>query len=235
MPIPVIVLCAVLFLLLALLAIRFRVIVSVRGEALAVELRVLFLRFRLYPRRKRLKPRSPRQQRRFLKKQAKKQAKKEAKRQRKRQKKALAKKENKAPRTLRQKIRFVRGVLAALRRRTRKHLRLHAARLHIRVATGDAATTAVAFGAVSQSVSYLLALLNKITKLRAVTPDVAIEPDFTAQRPDIDMHLILSIRLFGALAIAFGVVFSLLRSKLESTLTPNKKKPKQNASAKKGT
>ncbi len=214
MPIPLIVLCAVLLLLVFLLTLRVRIVVRV-GKRTAVELRVLFLRFRLYPKRKRLKAYSQKKLERIKRRQAKKAAKKALKKQRKKEKKkALAQKEDKKPKTVRQKIRFARSLLATLFRRTHKHLRLHAARLHVLVATGDAATTAVAYGAVSQSTSYLLTLLDRITKLKAAEPDVHIAPDFTLEKSHIDIHLVLSIRVIGLLCTLFGVIFSFLKDKL---------------------
>ncbi len=228
MPTPLIVLGALLLTLIALLAVRIRVVVCADNAHCSVQLRILFLRFRLFPRRKRLRPLSPG----ALKRKQAKEAKKAAKKQRKKEKKK-AQHKAKTPRTLREKIRFVRALAAAIFRRTHKHLRLHAARLHILIATDDAATTAVAYGAVAQSVSYLLALFDKITHLRA--PDVALVPDFTQEHSEFDLHVVLSIRLFGVLAVAFGTVFSLLKSKMSHPKHQKKKKhSSKNALSKKG-
>ena len=231
MPIPVIILCAVLLLLVFLLTLRVRITVRV-GERTRVELRVLFLRFRLYPKRKKLKAYSQRKLERIRRRKAKKATKKALKKQKKKaKKKALAQSEDKKPKTLRQKIRFARGLLAAILRRTHKHLRLHAARLHVLVATGDAATTAVAYGAVSQSMSYLLALLDRITKLKAAEPDVLVAPDFTSEKSHVDIHLVLSMRVFGALCTLFGVIFSYIGDKLNPK-QKKKRKHKTTTSAK---
>ncbi len=240
MPIPLIIVLAVLFLLALLLAVRVRVVVNVQQSA-SVELHVLFLRFRLYPRRKKLKPRSEKKLERLKRKQAKKQAKKLAKKQakqekKKQKKKALAEKGQK-PKTLGEKLRFVRRLLIALTRRTRKHLRLHAARLHVRIGTGDAAKTAVTYGAAAQSLSYVLVALDRVTRLRACEPEVSLIPDFTAERSDVDLCLVLSIRVIGALCVAFGTVFSLLSDKLGSPFQKKRraqKKPLKKTSDKKG-
>lgn len=229
MPTPLIVLGAVLLALIALLAVRIRVVVCADNTSFRVQLRVLFLHFRLFPRRKRLRPLSPK----GLKRKQEKAAKKAAKKQRKKEKRA-AQHKAKPPKTLREKIRFARGLCAAIFRRTHKHLRLHAARLHLVVATDDAAMTAVAYGAAAQSMCYLLALFDKITHLRA--PDVVLLPDFTKEQSEFDLHIVLSIRIFGVLAIAFGTVFSLLKSKLLRTAPHKKKKhSSKNALSKKGT
>ena len=110
---------------------------------------------------------------------------------------------------------MIRAVCAALFRKTNKHLRLHAAKLHINVATGDAARTAVLYGAVCQSLAYLLALLDRITRLRAVEPDVAVNADFLGERSTADVRLELSVRLGGALLILLGVMPAYVKAKLD--------------------
>ncbi len=105
--------------------------------------------------------------------------------------------------SLREELRLVRGLLSLIVRRKYKWLRLRTARLHIRVATGDAATTAVAYGAVSQSVAYLLALLDRITRLRAREPEVSITADFLGEHSAADVKLVLTLHVFDALAAEY--------------------------------
>ena len=218
MPIPLIVIGAVLLLLIALLSLRIRLVLRVTQDV-RLEARVLFLRLRLFPRNKHIDPReySPKGAARKRKKQERRLSKKAAKKAKKQQKKqetghavGTARKQK---RTLRENIRLVRALLAALSRRTHKHLRLHAARLHVRVATGDAATTAIAYGAVSQSLAYLLFALDKVTRLKAQPPDVAVIADFLGERPSADIHILLSIRVWRAIATLFGVALSYIRTK----------------------
>lgn len=236
MPIPLIVLGAVLLLLAALLALRVRLLL-VLDEGVRLELRVLCLRLRLYPRRKRINPRryTPRALARRQAKAERKAAKKAAKKAKK-QKKSVGGSHAVGPapkkRTLTENIRLIRALLAVLTRHTQKHLRLHAARLHIRVATGDAAKTAIAYGAVSQSLAYLLSALDRVARVKAVQPDVCVEADFLGERSKADVKLLLSLRVWGALATLFGVALSYLRTNRGLKVSRRKKTAARQASQK---
>ena len=212
MPIPLIIVGAILLFIAALLALRIRIRIVLQSD-ISVTLHILCFRKRLFPRRKAPK-------RKYLsKKRAAKNARKAAKKAAKDAAKAAKKKKHlfsqKKKRTLAEKLVLVRAISAVLIRKTRKHLRLHAARLHVRVATGDAATTAVSYGVVCQSLSYLLALLDRVTKLKAVTPDVSVTADYLAEKPSADVDLVFSLRVLGALAIVFGAAIAFIRTKFK--------------------
>ena len=214
MPIPLIIIGAILLLAALLLALRVRISIALKDD-ISVTLHILCFKKRLFPRRKAPK-------RKYLsKKRAEKNARKAAKKAAKEAAQAQKKKKHllapKKKRTLAEKIVLVRAISAMLIRKTRKYLRLHAARLHIRVATGDAAETAVLYGVVCQSLSYLLALFDRVTRLKAVTPDVSVTDDYLAEKPSADVKLVFSLRVFGAIAILFGVAFSYMRTKIKRT------------------
>lgn len=101
--------------------------------------------------------------------------------------------------SLRDELRLVRALLQTVVRRRKKWLRLHAARLHVRVATGDAATTAVLYGVVCQSLSYLLALLDGIARVKAREPEVSVIADFEGERPSLDVKIVLALRVIDVL------------------------------------
>lgn len=211
MPIPLIIIGAILLAIVLLLALRARICIVMQDD-IRVTLHILCFQKRLFPRQKVPK-------RKYLsKKRAAKNARKAAKKAAKEAAKKAKKKHlfpSKKKRTLAEKIVLVRAISAILIRRTRKHLRLHAARLHIRVATGDAAQTAVLYGVVCQSLSYLLALFDRVTKLKAVTPDVSVTADYLAEKPSADVRLVFSLRVWGAIAILFGAAFAYIRTKIK--------------------
>ena len=232
MPIPLIILCALLLFVAFLLSLRVRLCIRA-GESVTLELKILFLRLRLYPKKKRIKLRdySPRHIQKAKKKAAKKAAKK-AKKASDHTKKTT----DTAPAvklTLRDKVALVRALCAVLIRRTHKHLRLHTAKLHVYVATGDPAATAIAYGAVSQSVSYLLAGLDQVTRLTAEAPDVAVCADFLAEKPRLEANIIFSIRVWGALATALPVLFTYFNKK-RALRSARRKKQQQKISSSKG-
>lgn len=217
-----ILLCALPLLALLLLFLPVRLILCA-DPAVTLELKLLFIRIKRYPTQRRIRPRDY---------SARRLAKKEKKAQKK-QKKKPAPTPQKSPkkRTVAQKIRRVRAICAVLLRHTKKRLVLRTARLHIRVATGDPAGTAIAFGAVSQGVSYLLAALDEITRLKTSPGDVSVEPDFLAERSTMDVKLVFSIRVWAILATAF----SLFLTKFSAKRVKKARDNQQKSSPKKGT
>lgn len=82
------------------------------------------------------------------------------------------------------------------------------AKLHIRVATDDAASTAVLYGAVIQGVSYILAILDGINDLKPLKEkDVCVVPDFTSEQFSADIKIVLRVPI----RIAVPIVIKLLR------------------------
>ena len=107
--------------------------------------------------------------------------------------------------SLRDELRLLRSLLASTVRRRKKWLKLHAAKLHIRVATEDAATTAILYGVVCQSLSYLLALLDRVAKVKAKEPDVQVFADFEGDRSSADVKIVLSLRTMDILLAALSL------------------------------
>ncbi|MDD7700541.1 MAG: DUF2953 domain-containing protein [Eubacteriales bacterium] len=201
MPTALIVVLSALAFLLLLLLFRVRLVFTCREEV-RVTAWVLCFPIVLYPRQK--KPKLPKE--------------KEEKKEKKRRKSKKKRKEDsrKPKKSLPEKIRLVRALLAALLRRTRRYLHLRAVRAHISVATGDAASTAVLYGAVSAALSGLLALLDRAFNLKAPPGDVAVFPDFTGEKTKADLKIVLSLSVFGALAILFSVAIAYVKVKLGS-------------------
>lgn len=221
MPVWLIVLLALVAFFVLLFLLRVRVVLTADDAKVRLTLRVLCFTFSLYP-GKRVDPRkySPERVKKREAKKAKKAARKAAKAAKKaaKQKKPAATtkkapKASEAPMTLTEKLTLVRKLLAALLRATGKHLYLRAARLHIRVATGDAASTAVAYGAVSGGVALILTVLGKFTVLHAAPPDVAVIADYLGEKPHIDARVVFSMRVGGAVCVLFSVAFAFLKAR----------------------
>ena len=97
------------------------------------------------------------------------------------------------------------------------HLRVDVARFKITVATGDAASTAVAYGAVSGAVSCMLAIFedNKNVKLtRKAEADVVC--DFLGESPSADIKISFSLRVWHLFHVAFAALKSVIKHKLKS-------------------
>lgn len=98
-----------------------------------------------------------------------------------------------------------------------RHLKIKVARLNITVATEDAAKTAILYGAVSQAVSYLIAILDAKSNLKqARKAQFNVNADFCATKSSADVHLSFSIRVGQVLLIALAVLFRFIKHKLKS-------------------
>ena len=230
MPIPLIVVGGVLLLFILLFSLRIRIQIRLRNEV-CVTLRILCFSIRLFPKKKKLKWKrySPKKAKRIAEREARKRAKKAARRAakkaKKEQEKHLIAEGKKEKTTLSDKLILVRGLTAALIRKTGKKLKLTAARLHIRVATGDAAKTAILYGAVCQTLAYLLAGLDRVTKLKAEEPEVSVIADYLAERPSADVKLEFSVRVWGAFSILVSAALAYLKT-TQRIKTAKKKKRK---------
>ena len=230
MPIPVIVIGAVILFFALLCLLRIRIILTLNSEV-ALAVRVLCFKIPVLPRRKKVKWKnySPKKAAKIKAKKAKKEAKKAAKRAARKkahERDGSSPEATKKKTTLLEKLRLVRALCAALFRKTHKHLRLHAARLHLSIATGDAAKTAVLYGAVCQALVYLLALLDRITHLKAAEPEVAVRADYLSEKTSADVRIVLSLRVGGLLLILFSVAFAFIKAKLDQKQRRKQKEKK---------
>ncbi|MBE6703107.1 MAG: DUF2953 domain-containing protein [Ruminococcaceae bacterium] len=220
MNIPLIVIGVILLLFLLLLTLRIKITVAFK-EDVSLTAGMLGLKIRLFPRKKKVKWRnySPKKAAKIAARQAqkaeKKAAKKAAKKAKRDAEKALPPEQRKKKATLPEKVRLVRALVAAVFRKTGKHLHLRTARLHIRVASTDAAKTAILYGLVCQSLSYLLAILDRMTKLSSNNSDVTVTADYLSEKSSAEVKLVFSLRLFGALMIGIGAALAFLRDKFE--------------------
>ena len=82
----------------------------------------------------------------------------------------------------------------------------------MRVATGDAASTAILYGSISQALSYLVATLDSITNLDSLKrSDILIYPDYLSDKLEAKINLTFSIRLIGVVDTALRSLFRFLK------------------------
>ncbi len=90
-------------------------------------------------------------------------------------------------------------------------LRLDVSRLHLRVGGKDAATAAITYGAVTEAVGALLAVLDSFMKVkRDCKNEIEIVPDFLSGKIDADIHICVSIAPAGVLSVVFGFIGGLI-------------------------
>lgn len=92
-----------------------------------------------------------------------------------------------------------------------KFLSVRTVKLHIGVATGDAASTAIMYGVIVQGVTYLLEVINNITNLKSLRySDVNVYPDYTAETIKMDIKIILKLPVWCAFSLLLhSGIFSL--------------------------
>lgn len=94
-------------------------------------------------------------------------------------------------------------------------LRTNIKSLDITVGGDDAASAAVTYGVISQSVTYLLELLDCKTKLKIPDPDrLSIKCDYTAKEISINVDISVKLRVIDALRTAVDIM--LLKMKNDS-------------------
>lgn len=224
-----IVLGCILFFILFIGSLRARITIAYSDE-LSLSVRVLFLKIGILPsREKKAGPHSmsAAKAKKLREKAAKKEAKKREAAKLKQQKKAEKKAQKEAEKATKPKksmseildmVHMITEIVGIVVRRFFKHLRIEVARLKIKVATGDAASTAIAYGALTQSLNILLPLLESVRTLKL--PDVTeldVTPDFVAESPEADVKIVFSIRVWHIFHILFGALGKLLKNLFRMT------------------
>lgn len=142
------------------------------------------------------------------------------------EKKAL-KKEKKAKRPkLTELIPLVARVAGLFFSRFFGKLHIKVARIHIHVGSADAATTAIMYGVIHQSVSYLMLLLGKMCHVDGLQKaDVAIVPDYTADKISFDVKLTFRVSLGNVVGAALKAGIAFLRGYLKIKPDPDNPRP----------
>ena len=144
------------------------------------------------------------------KKKAEKKKKKDAAKAKKKADKAAGKSKPKKP--LSETIDMILDLVGVAVGRFGKHLRIRIARLHIGVATGDAASTAILYGAIAPSVACIAAFLDSTSTLRRpVKSDVDIHADYLSEKMVIDIEIGFSICVWQLFDILFRTGFRLTK------------------------
>lgn len=79
-------------------------------------------------------------------------------------------------------------------------------KMHLFVATKDAAHTAIFYGIIVQASSYLLQWVeDHFHHIARKEGAVTVQPDFLSETPSAELDIRLSVRLFRALGIGFGM------------------------------
>lgn len=202
--------------LLILLLILPRVYVDITaGESLCLNLRVLRI-FRIHllppkPKKVNIRQYSAKKIRRRAQKLQKKQERAAWKAKQKALKKAEKKQDQpSAPpkkQPLTEQIQMILELLKVVLPKFAKALRIDLSYIVIRVASGDAAQTALLYGTICQSLSYLLALLNQVTNVKCKRNTVVdVQADFLSEKMTADIRITFSLSPIRVIGIAFSAL-----------------------------
>ena len=93
-----------------------------------------------------------------------------------------------------------------------KHLHIKLAKIYIRVATDDAAQTAILYGVIAQALSYLIEALDTVTNLDSLKKAyINVEPDYLSDKFDAKINITLSVRVFGLLDVGINSLVRFLK------------------------
>ncbi len=210
--------CILLFLIF-ILSLRAKITVVYDGEV-KLSVRVLCFTIKILP--KKPKKKGPFSMSRkkaekiragLRKKAEKKRLKAEQKKKQKQEKKELKEKQ---PQTKKKKlsiseildlISMVKDVVATVIKKFFGHLRIDLARMHVNVATGDAATTAIAYGVISEAAFYLFELLKKVKGFELPeVQDMSITADYLADSTTVDIKISFSLRVWHLFHVVFAAL-----------------------------
>lgn len=114
-------------------------------------------------------------------------------------------------------LRLVTSLISVVVRKFKKHIRIRLSCLKLTVATSDAATTAVAYGAVTQTLSILFPLIESVKQFKLPKEsELAVDADFLSDTPTFDLKLSVSLRVWHVFDIAFGALFAFIKHKIKS-------------------
>ena len=109
------------------------------------------------------------------------------------------------------------------------HIYLKFARLHITVATDDAAKTATTYGAMCAAVSTLVELLKNLKGFSMDNEQVSVNCDFLEEKSYVDMHIEIGLRLWHVFAILFSAIKGAVRQYFKNSARKSENKaPAQN-------
>lgn len=87
----------------------------------------------------------------------------------------------------------------------------HVARIHIKIGSADAATTAMLWCAISTGLKPILIFLDKKSNLHGMkTADIKITTDYLSEEIKTDVKLAFSLSIGGVLGVLFRTAFSFL-------------------------
>lgn len=212
-----IVLAIIVAITVALLFIRIKIVIKYT-EDLIVYVKILFFKIKLVPKKEKKLKLSDYTHKKLDKKEKKQKA-KELKKEKKKAEKAEAKKaESKEDKPgILETLGLIKNLVAAFFKYFFKYLRIDLSKINITVASEDAAKTAIMYGAISQSVAYIVEILdNTVNMKKKKDTEVSVAADFVAEKLSADIHIAFSLLVWQVLDIVFRLAVKYIKTKIKS-------------------
>ena len=218
-----------LLLIIGIMLLRVQVIIEADTSA-RVYLKILFIKIQLFPKvnkppnlkhysPKKIAKREAKQKKKEqakLKKNALKEQKKKEEKEKEKELSAAEKKKKKMTLSdITELIGLVMTLIKTFFLRFGKRLRLDLTRIHITVASEDAAKTAIEYGAVSAGVACICEILDSSLNIRPKgTKDIQVRADFLSEEPTVDIVASASLRVWHVFDILFAVAIAFVKKKI---------------------
>lgn len=205
------ILAIISFLLFLIANIWIRIIISY-DDKFSLKLKILFLSFTIYPKKekkidprkftlKRFKKRRIKEEKKYLKKLKDNKSSKNEKKSEDTKKNVST--HRSAKETASYAMTFLKDVVIRIVKKTAKYLRVDISEFRIIVSGEDAAKIAIEYGAVSQAVGYIIALLDSLKHTRYTKNAVVqISCDFVSGKSDVMALIGFRLKLWHLIAIA---------------------------------
>ena len=245
----------IVLILAAILSIKATVVLKYSDD-MTLLVKVLFLKIKILPKKKKKPKVSDGKPKKVAKRLEKLEKQKEKKRQKAREK-AKKKKAAKAKKELEKQsgvkvkkkkksvseildiVKLITAAVGDLFKSFGKHLRIKFARLHITVATGDAAKTATSYGAMCAAVTSLVEILQKMRGFSMDEQQISVNCDFLEEKSYADVHIEIGLRLWHVFAMIFSAIKGFIRQFIKNMMsksddtTPTQNKSTQKSKNKK--
>ena len=203
MPALIIIFCIALAFALLLST---KIILRIKYEdKLVAYIRILFIKIPLYPKKDK-KKRYPHSMSKRKAKKIKDSLNKKKKKKPKKEKKGKKEPEKKDKNDILSIISIITSFVKHFLKKFVGSARIKVARLHVTVATDEAAKTAVMYGAVSQSVNVLFPMLEGIKNFKKLPKEneLSVKPNFLSEKSTVKADVTLYVRVGGALKAIIG-------------------------------
>ncbi len=135
---------------------------------------------------------------------------------------------------LKENLEMILSLLKTVTSLTRKKFHIRVRRMHLLVATDNAADTAILYGVIVQSAAYLLQWINNnAIPIHRKRDSMTVSPDYLSEKSRIDIDITCSLHLRDAIVIAWKGIAAFREERLLATKKAviRQRKAKQNAKA----